>query len=777
MPKNLNKAIDTINGLNKDPKPTSKKNKKKEPSTDTDSDIEELSLDSFKVKKAESEITYKKLELHSQILLRPDTYIGSILPTPSSSYVFDNDSIIKKTITFPDGLLRIFIEIVSNAVDNVWNSLRFNITPKFIKINFNEDGSISVWNDGRNIPTKLNDDGSSRIPDMIFGQLLTSSNYNDNEERKTSGKNGLGVKCSNLFSKKFSIEIYNKEEGVFYTQNWYNNMYDREEPTIINTKSKTNKTFTIPKTPEDGKNGYTKVTFFPDYERFSLKGITDDILSLFTKIAYDTAMTVSLNKVEVILNGELIKIKNIADYVKLYFNNELPEEHLLFSSDDSRVVIVANNEFEHISFVNGIITVDGGNHVDSWCEEIFRPIVNKINEKRKDKKISINDIKRHFFIFVYADLDKPTFTSQSKTKLTGPPVKTSQRKNDTSKLMKWSFIKKIEDSLKSKDLISLKGEVERKRGQVKVDGLDDANFAGQKDKDCILCVSEGLSAATYINQGMKYGFFEKKGHDYIGVLPIRGKFLNVRNSSQKTLIENKEVKALIQSLGLQAGVDYTDIANFKKLRYSKLLVCCDSDSVTGDTPLLLRKNGLIQIQSIDSIAEEQWVSDTDLLTDKEYNKTSFEVWTEDGWTKIKHIMRHKTTKKMFRVLTHTGVVDVTEDHSLLTEDKEKISPNDIQVGNTLLHSFPDFEENRLDIPDNLECLTIDKLRKLSSVCRIKHYKYMNKEEMIKLIKVIKNKNYETINYFSKFIEDDLATVMGFFFLYGSCKRYGWIVIG
>jgi len=315
MPKNLNKAIDTINGLTKDTKPI-KKNKKVIESS-SDSDIEELSLDSFKVKKADSEITYKKLELHSQILLRPDTYIGSILSTPSSSYIFENGSIVKKTITFPDGFLRIFIEIVSNAVDNVWNSLRFNITPKFIKIYFNDDGSISVWNDGRNIPTKFNDDGSSRIPDMIFGQLLTSSNYNDSEERKTSGKNGLGVKCSNLFSKKFSIEIYNKEEGVLYTQNWYNNMYDREEPTIINTKSKKDKTFEVPKTVEDGKNGYTKVTFLPDYERFSLKGMTDDILSLFTKIAYDTAMTVSLNKVEVSLNGELIKSKNITDYVKL----------------------------------------------------------------------------------------------------------------------------------------------------------------------------------------------------------------------------------------------------------------------------------------------------------------------------------------------------------------------------------------------------------------------------------------------------------------------------
>ncbi len=556
-----------------------KKKTEKKPAViieDDDEKVDDTKFnESFDVGKKKGDVTYKKLQLHEQILLRPDTYIGSCKNIPSSDpiYVKVGEHIKEKNITYPEGLVRLFVEAVSNAIDNTWRSLQENITPKFIKINI-ADNKISVWNDGKNIPLDLHPEEKIPIPELIFGNLLTSSNYNDNEERKTSGKNGLGIKCSNIFSSMFTLEIYNKDAGKIYTQVWKDNMY-KKDPVSYKTKG-------FPKTVEDGKNGYTMVEFIPDFKRFGVEGFTEDIMALFEKLIYDTAMTVSLKGVKVIYNGSLVPVNNIKDYVKLYFEEE-PKDMMTLASKDCKVVVCPNNEFTHVSFVNGIYTKDGGVHVKKWSDTIFKPISEKINTTLKDKSIDISHVKKHFFIFIYADVTNPLFGNQNKTRFDGPPVEADLKDTELKKLMKWDFVEKIKDTLKSKELSNLKNQTERKRGTVNVEGLKDANFAGKKGKstDCVLCITEGDSANTYAISGMKYGLKfgdkEVKGRDYIGSLPVRGKFLNVRNASIQSLLKNSEVKSLIQAFDLQFDVDYTIDENFKKLRYGKLMAITDAD--------------------------------------------------------------------------------------------------------------------------------------------------------------------------------------------------------
>jgi hypothetical protein len=128
------------------------------------------------------------------------------------------------------------------------------------------------------------------------------------------------------------------------------------------------------------------------------------------------------------------------------------------------------------------------------------------------------------------------------------------------------------------------------------------------------------------------------------------------------------------------------------------------DSVTGDTPIILRdpKTKEICIKTIDSIST-QWIDypefkimDTSVRLEKQYSLTDYEVWCDKGWNPIKKVIRHKTNKKIYRVLTHTGVVDVTEDHSLIRTNYEKVKPKDLKVGEDLLHSFPNkFPENEV----------------------------------------------------------------------------------
>ena len=105
------------------------------------------------------------------------------------------------------------------------------------------------------------------------------------------------------------------------------------------------------------------------------------------------------------------------------------------------------------------------------------------------------------------------------------------------------------------------------------------------------------------------------------------------------------------------------------------------DSVTPDTPLLIRKNGVVRTCRIDTLVESYEQRDDG----KEIGRIDAEVWTENGFTPIEQIVRHKTTKNIHRVLTHTGIVDVTEDHSLLLDTKEMVKPTEVTVGTRLLH--------------------------------------------------------------------------------------------
>lgn len=378
--------------------------------------------------------------------------------------------------------------------------------------------------------------------------------------------------CTNIFSNHFSVECFNSDKGI-YKQSWKNNMNEKSEYTIDTVKSH------YPKTVEQGKNGYTKISFTPDLKRFDMTELDDDTLAVIEKYIIDVAMIVSRYNVKVIYNDNEIYMKDYKDYIKYYFS-ELPKEYMLLHSGENSCVVCPFEEFTQVSFVNGIYTKDGGVHVDAWCEALFRPVLNKLNEKVKNKKFDMRDIKKHFFIFVNSSLDKPHFDNQSKTRLNTPVPQIEVKTQVISKLLKWSFVESMKDTIKTKEMSVLKTETERKKNTVKVEGLDDANLAGKygRSQECVLCITEGLSAKTYVVKGMKYGLFNKKGHDFIGVMPIRGKFLNVRNASVNSIIKNKEVKSIIQAIGLQHNTDYSQEKNRRMLRYGKVVIISDADS-------------------------------------------------------------------------------------------------------------------------------------------------------------------------------------------------------
>ena len=504
---------------------------------------------------------YIKLSDIDHILNRPDMYVGSIQNIQEEIYISDpiNFTISKETLKYSQALSRIFIEALSNAIDNVQRSKETDTPCTKIKITIDIDsGLTTIWNDGSAIPVEKNGE-DDYIHTMIFGQLRTSSNYNDSEERLVSGKNGYGVKILNVFSKFFSVKGFDPHTQLIFSQTWKDNMKIVTEPILKSCKN---------------KNGYTEISFIPDFSRFKMTGYTKDTLKIFLKYIVDAAM---LTKVHVYFNDILVPAKNLLEYAKLY-NNQITE-NLYIKTPTHEVVIMPNttgDEFKAISFVNGIHTPYNGRHVDSWSETIFRPIVDKLNKKDKPS-LTIKDVKQFFYLFVNITVPNPEFSSQTKMELTGPSITTQISQQHLSKIFKWSVMSNIEHIIRTKDLISLK-KVEKQRTK-KIDGVDQANYAGTKrSEDCCLILCEGDSAKPFAVTGLDIGMFGKKGRDWIGIMTLRGKILNARNATPTQISNNQILTNLIRALNIHVNVDYTDNNNFKTLNYGRIVMLTDADA-------------------------------------------------------------------------------------------------------------------------------------------------------------------------------------------------------
>ena len=165
-----------------------------------------------------------------------------------------------------------------------------------------EAGFIQIWNNGKGIPVAPHPEHKVMIPEMIFGQLLTSSNYDDAKKKVTGGRNGYGAKLANVFSHTFTVHCADSERRKELKVTWSNNM-----------TSKTNADVKMYTKGQD----FTCVTFYPDFPRFGMTGFDQDILDLFTKRVYDMS-GITKAGVKVYLNEKLIPVKTFRDYMELY---------------------------------------------------------------------------------------------------------------------------------------------------------------------------------------------------------------------------------------------------------------------------------------------------------------------------------------------------------------------------------------------------------------------------------------------------------------------------
>ena len=221
---------------------------------------------------------YTRVDPVDHVLLRPGMYVGATQRSSRVMWVVNqhnvavedvnkNDvvdatlpslSIAPEKISFTPALYKIFDEILANAADNVQRDSKMTK----IEVDIDEKkGEISIFNDGASIPVLMHEKEKMYIPELVLGNLMTGSNFDDNVGRLTGGRHGFGAKLTNIFSKRFEIECADSKEGLIYNQVWENNMQKRSDPYIQ---------------PYRNKNSYVRITFQPDFHRFNMDTFLDD---------------------------------------------------------------------------------------------------------------------------------------------------------------------------------------------------------------------------------------------------------------------------------------------------------------------------------------------------------------------------------------------------------------------------------------------------------------------------------------------------------------------
>ena len=311
-------------------------------------------------KKKTVEQTYQKKTQLEHILLRPDTYIGSIETLTQPMFVVEGGRIKQKTISFVPGLFKIFDEILVNASDNKQRDSNMD------RLDVTIDGpsnTISVKNNGKGIPVVLHKEHKCYVPELIFGHLLTGSNFEDDEKKTTGGRNGFGAKLANIFSTEFTIECVDTANKLRYVQTFTDNMGTKGTPTVTKLKA-------------SDKADYTMITFSPDLKRFKMKELGQDVCSLLSRRAYDIAGAMASSrgkKLKVYLNGERIECKSFKDYVNLHDGISAPVAFEKVNDRWEVGVAVSDGSFQQISFVNSINTYKGG-QVKAYRLRITSPV-------------------------------------------------------------------------------------------------------------------------------------------------------------------------------------------------------------------------------------------------------------------------------------------------------------------------------------------------------------------------------------------------------------------
>lgn len=487
---------------------------------------------------------FRKLTDIEHVLLRPGMYVGSIKHREDEIHLPNEEGTFElRKVSYNPALLKIFDEIVSNSVDEHRRNPNLNRVEVTID---KSTGMIRVWDNG-GIPVVKNTDHDEWVPEMVFSNLKAGSNFNDEEERLVAGTNGVGSTLTNIYSLKFQVRTCDGKN--LFQQDFSENMTMRSDAEVSGVRKKT---------------GFTEITFYPDFKRFTMTELDEDHVLLMKRRCVDLAAcnpTLSMK-----FNGEEVRFSSFKDYCLRY----CPPENLIYTETPRWKVGFApsSGSFQQVSFVNSVETKDGGTHV----EHVLGQVNNWVRERLKKKfkfDLKPGEIRNHFFVFVQSDIVNPAFSSQTKEKLITEPSAFGSKLELSEDILKKIFASEIIQKIL--DWAQQKAQAEERKqlrdlnktiDKSKVLKLIDAKAKEGRNR-CSLSLFEGDSASA--------AFRKYRDPNFQGAFPLRGKFINVSELTPTRVTQNAEVKALLSAIGLRLGEDP------KGLRYGKVLIYADAD--------------------------------------------------------------------------------------------------------------------------------------------------------------------------------------------------------
>lgn len=239
---------------------------------------------------------YKTLSDIDHTLLRPASFLGSIITEKSNQYILEDKKFILKEIEYNPGIEKLFDEIISNAIDE---SKRPGTKLNMIKVEVNQENGTIMVHDNGGIPVEMHKQSKMYVPQLIFGNLRSSSNYDDNDDRTWVGTNGLGAKICNIMATRFELTTADGKNKFHMI--WTNNMKKHTQAEVSRSSSH-----------------FTKIIFTPELKRFGMDSISDDMLKVIEKRVYELAgCNPSLN---IYFQGRKIMINSFQDYCKMFLD-------------------------------------------------------------------------------------------------------------------------------------------------------------------------------------------------------------------------------------------------------------------------------------------------------------------------------------------------------------------------------------------------------------------------------------------------------------------------
>lgn len=562
---------------------------------------------------------YQRLDPRKHAFRRADMYIGDLAPRETECLIFPEGQTqsTPAKITYSSGLLHLIKEIVANSIDNISKTRHINqtnppgfIDPGNIEINLNQE-LVNVKSYGQALPVEYRnkmDPNSVTVPEFVFGDLMTSSNYGTKYARTGVGANGVGAKIVAIMSKWFVVEVNDVTRQAYGQYRWIRNM-ERLDQAVLHPPHHFDPQQGWVKQPGSAPydKNFVSITWAQDFRQFGHTSMLD-ILPLVRMMAVHLSF---INKVIFSVNGQTLDyrapekfVECIAGKVKFYHHLKWPagqesvttakdwtkvyQGHLKLPDMEMLCIDAPNPEFKwDLSAVNGMITDEGGTHVtalrEAFNERIKNGPVKELTAKFGDTiKITAKDYGPLYMAFCAIRIENPVYKGQVKAAISNKIPKITLPEDINFK--GWTFISRLMDEF-NRRYISKVNEVEKsKKGREVISGHGEhANLAGQKPELCSMIVAEGMSAAGYCNSMASFATViaedgkTYRGKDVYGFIDLKGKPPNCTGMLELMIHQKNEFAKIMKHLGLKHGVDYTKPEHAKSLKYGSLWIMTDAD--------------------------------------------------------------------------------------------------------------------------------------------------------------------------------------------------------